>query len=298
MLNQKMRNNKMDKAIIDMLAEYNCKTKIDYSNALKEIIQEVSLLGLWRSKFFEYAAFYGGTSLRILYGLNRFSEDMDFSLLKPNPEFELGPHLKAIEEELLAFGFEVSVEKKKKKVKSQIDSAFVKSDTKIQFIKIKAPDSVVQHTLSNETLKVKIELDTDPPMNFKTEMKNLLRPIPFQVKTMTLDCLFAGKLHAILARKWKTRVKGRDYYDLIWYIGQKVQPNLNHLKSRRVQSGDWPENKSLTKKDLKKLLSEKFKSVDFNEAKKDIAPFITSREQQSLSLWNQKYFLDICSSLF
>ncbi|MCH2533453.1 MAG: nucleotidyl transferase AbiEii/AbiGii toxin family protein [Bdellovibrionales bacterium] len=288
----------MDKAITDMLSEYDCKTKFDYSNALKEIIQEVSLLGLWRSKFYEYAAFYGGTSLRILYGLNRFSEDMDFTLIKPDSKFDLSPHLKAIEEELLAFGFEVNVEKKKKKMKSQIESAFVKSDTKIQFIKIKAPDSIVQHTLSNEILKIKIEVDTDPPMNFKTEMKNLLRPIPFQVKTMTLDCLFAGKLHAILARKWKTRVKGRDYYDLIWYIGQKVQPNLEHLKSRLVQSGDWPSDKNFTKKELKKLLTEKFKTVNFDDAKKDVAPFLKSREQQSLTLWNQKYFLNICSHLF
>lgn len=287
----------MDDAIIAMLKEYNCKTKADYNNALKEIIQEIALLGLWRSKFFEYAAFYGGTSLRILYGLNRFSEDMDFSLLKLNQDFDLKPHLSAIKEELNAFGFQVTVELKDKKNKSQIESAFIKSGTKIQLINAKIPEEIVKHTQSNEVIKVKLEVDVNPPLNFETEMKDILRPIPFQVKSMTIENLFAGKLHAVLARKWKSRVKGRDYYDLLWYIGRKIQPNLLHLKSRLVQSGDWQENTIFSESDFKELLLNKIKSVDFDEAIRDIRPFLKERDQASLELWRTKYFIKICETL-
>lgn len=288
----------MDEVILSMLEQYNCKTKVEYDNALKEIIQEVALLGLWRSKFFEYAAFYGGTALRTLYGLNRFSEDMDFSLLKVNPKFDLNPHIVAIEEELKSFGFDVSVEKKEKKNVTQIESAFIKGGTKIQFVNAKIPDAVVKQTLSNEVLKIKLEVDVEPPSNFDVEMKNLLLPIPFQVKTMALGDLFSGKLHAILARKWKTRVKGRDYYDLIWYLGKNISPNLNHLKSRLVQSGDWSENNDFTQEEFKSLLVKKIKSVDFEKAIKDVSPFLKQREQATLTLWNKNYFLNICESLF
>lgn len=288
----------MDNAILNMLEEYSCKTKIEYNNALKEIVQEIALLGLWRSKFFEYAAFYGGTALRILYGLSRFSEDMDFSLLKINPDFNFELHLTAIEEELKSFGFEVTVEKKNKVIKSQIDSAFIKGDTKVLFLKAKVPESVINQTLSSETLKVKLEIDTDPPLNFKVEMKNILRPIPFQVKTMTLECLFAGKLHAILARRWQTRVKGRDFYDLLWYIGKRAQPDLPHLKSRLVQSEDWQEDEAFSKRELKELLLSKIKTVNFEEAKKDVAPFLKLREQGTLALWDKDYFIKVCEALW
>src|SRR5271168_5415411 len=104
----------MNPAILSMLDRYNCVSLQDYENALKEIMQEIALLGLWRSKFFEHTAFYGGTALRILYGLDRFSEDLDFSLLKQNKNFNLTPYLEAIKIELLGFGFSVTVEQKNK----------------------------------------------------------------------------------------------------------------------------------------------------------------------------------------
>lgn len=287
----------MDEIILGMLKDYNCKTKADFNNALKEIIQEVALLGLWRSKFFEYSAFYGGTALRVLYGLNRFSEDMDFSLLKVNPKFDLNPHITAIEQELKTFGFDVSVESKDKKQPTQIESAFIKGGTKILFLNAKAPNTVVDQTQSNEMIKIKLELDTKPPLDFDVEMKNLLKPIPFQVKTMTLESLFAGKLHAVLARKWKTRVKGRDFYDLIWYMGKKIKPDLNHLRSRLIQSGDWQEDKEFTKAIFKSMLSKKIESTDFEAAKEDISPFLKQREQASLDLWSREYFLEVIEPL-
>ncbi|MCB9026929.1 MAG: nucleotidyl transferase AbiEii/AbiGii toxin family protein [Bdellovibrionaceae bacterium] len=286
----------MDEVILSMLEEYQCKTKIEYQNALREIVQEIALLGLWRSKFYEYAAFYGGTALRILYGLNRFSEDLDFSLLKKNLRFNLEPHLKAIEEELNSFGFDIITNKKFKKNESQIKSAIIKGETITQFLNASVPTNIINQVQGNEQLKIKIEIDVNPPLNFDVNMKNLLKPIPFQVKTMTLESLFAGKLHAVLARKWKTRVKGRDFYDLLWYIGKGVQPNLKHLRERLIQSEDWPKNKNFTKDDLQKLLIIKINQINFDEAIKDVSPFLKAREQATLSLWNKEYFLTCVAS--
>ena len=208
----------MNDSVQSMLEKYKPRSEQDYTNALKEIIQEIALLGLWRSKFYEHAAFYGGSALRILYQLNRFSEDLDFSLLKPDPEFTLAPYNQSICDELNAFGFTVEVKTKEKQVNTSIESAFIKANTKTQLMMIHAPQSLIQQTHGMHQLKIKMEVDTDPPAGFQTEVKTLLQPIPFSVKTYTLPDLFAGKIHALLCRPWKIRVKGRDWYDFIWYI--------------------------------------------------------------------------------
>src|SRR5438309_3791037 len=122
----------MNPAILSMLDRYKCVTAQDYENALKEIIQEIALLGLWRAKFYEHAAFYGGSALRILYGLDRFSEDLDFTLLRPDKTFSLASYNQAIMDELRSFGFKVEVVTKTKKIVSNIESAFIKADSKQQ----------------------------------------------------------------------------------------------------------------------------------------------------------------------
>ncbi len=287
----------MDEVILSMLKPYKCKSQRDYENALKEIIQQVTLLGLWRSKFFEHALFYGGTALRILYGLNRFSEDMDFSLFKKKQEFNLDPYLKSISDELTSFGFEVSIEKKIKKQHSQIKSLFVKANTLSQLTKMRASEKILRSIQNNQLLKIKIELDTQPPDRFTTEVKNIFQPIPFQVRTMCMEDLFAGKLHAVLARKWKTRVKGRDFYDFLWYIGKQTHCHIEHLKERLVQSGDWNPSKPFGKRDFVSLMEDRIRETDFLSAKRDVAPFLNARDQNSLNLWNQNYFLDVISDI-
>ena len=205
----------MNSAVLSMLERYKCATARDYENALKEIMQEIALLGLWRSKFFEHTAFYGGTALRILYGLDRFSEDLDFSLLKTRRSFDFGPYLNAIEAELNGMGFNVTVARQDKKVDTPVESAFVKAGTKEHLLKIQVPGPIVDRIHTDASLNVKVEIDTDPPGGFETEARTLLQPIPFSVNTYTRPDLFAGKLHAILQRSWKSRVKGRDYYDYV-----------------------------------------------------------------------------------
>ena len=209
----------MNDAVARMLARYKPRTTEDYVQALREILQEISLLGLWRSKFFDKAAFYGGTSLRLLYGLDRFSEDLDFLLLKPMPQFTLNSYMQALQREVSSFGFNVHIEKKNKTTENQIQSAFLKTNTARQLLVIEAGEPVVRQIPHGQTLKIRIEIDTDPPGGFETETKFLLHPIPFGVRTYVLADLFAGKMHAVLCRRWKNRVKGRDWYDLVWYAG-------------------------------------------------------------------------------
>ena len=285
----------MNDSVQSMLEKYKPRSEQDYTNALKEIIQEIALLGLWRSKFYEHAAFYGGSALRILYQLNRFSEDLDFSLLKPDPEFTLAPYNQSICDELNAFGFTVEVKTKEKQVNTSIESAFIKANTKTQLMMIHAPQSLIQQTHGMHQLKIKMEVDTDPPAGFQTEVKTLLQPIPFSVKTYTLPDLFAGKIHALLCRPWKIRVKGRDWYDFIWYITHKIPVNIAHLRQRLIQTQAWDKDLPLTASCLKKLLYEKIQKTDFIQAKSDITPFI--QDPDALTLWSTDFFATLVTQL-
>lgn len=275
-------------AILTMLERYKPVTANDYEHALKEIMQEIALLGLWRAKFFEHAAFYGGTALRILYGLDRFSEDLDFSLLKTRRDFGLEPYLKAIESELNGMGFSVTVARKSKRIETAVESAFIKAGTKEHLLKIQVPDPIVDRAHTDASMTIKVELDTDPPGGFETEARTLLQPIPFSVNTFTQPDLFAGKLHAILQRSWKSRVKGRDYYDFVWYIARDIPVLLSHLEQRLRQSGGWTGKKPLQHADLLKLLEKKFAEVNIESAKRDVLPFL--RDPAAVALWTPEFF--------
>ena len=217
--------------IKDWLEEYEPQNEEEIVSALREIMQEITLAALSRTDFFEKAAFYGGTALRIFHGLDRFSEDLDFSLIKTDPKFSLEPYFPAIVEEFKALGMQVSLREKDKKQVSSIESAFLKTETIWQELILE--DIVRQSGIkSNRNVKIKIEVDRTPPLGYNTEEKLLLKPFSFYVKCFTLSSLFAGKMHALLFRKWKTRVKGRDWYDLEWYIKKGVPLDLSHFMAR------------------------------------------------------------------
>ncbi len=285
----------MNNSVQSMLEKYKPRSEQDYTNALKEIIQEIALLGLWRSKFYEHAAFYGGSALRILYQLNRFSEDLDFSLLKPDPNFTLEPYNRSICDELNAFGFKVEVTTKEKQANTSIESAFIKANTKTQLVMIHAPQSLIQQTHGMHQLKIKMEVDTDPPPGFQTEVRTLLQPIPFSVKTYTRSDLFAGKIYALLCRPWKMRVKGRDWYDFIWYLTHHIPLNLNHLRHRLIQTQAWDIALPLTPSDVTRLLYEKIQKTNFTQAKSDITPFI--QDPDALTLWSTDFFSTLLAQL-
>jgi predicted nucleotidyltransferase component of viral defense system len=274
-----------------MLAGYGPKSVGDSVRALREIIQEVALLGLWRAKFFEHAAFYGGTALRILYGLDRFSEDLDFSLLEPAVDFNLGRYTASLEEELLAFGFNVRVEIIDKTVESAIQSAFLKGSTRSELLVIETLEEIARQIPAGQVLKVKLEVDTDPPPAFVTETRYLLQPIPFAVRCYTLPDLFAGKMYAVLFRRWKNRVKGRDWYDLVWYAANHPRLHLAHLEQRMRQTGNWSSDEQLSAPAFTDILDEAIDRLDVDQARRDVAPFI--KDQQMIAIWSRDFFRDV-----
>lgn len=285
----------MHNAIERMLTKYNPQSLDDTLRALREIIQEIALLGLWRARFFEHAAFYGGTALRILHGLDRFSEDLDFSLLQPDPAFSLGKYSAALEEEIRAFGFNLQVESVNKSVETAVQSAFLKANTRNELLVIEADERLASSVPAGQTLRIKIEVDTEPPPEFMTTTRYLLQPIPFAVRCYTLPSLFAGKVHALLFRRWKNRVKGRDWYDLVWYAANHPQLNLHHLEQRMRQTGQWNGNEKLSELHFKELMNNAIDRLDLEQAHRDISPFIM--DQQSLAIWSKEFFRDVAGRI-
>jgi len=280
--------------IKEWIAEYNPKNTDDVLSALREIMQEVALAALSRTDFFERAAFYGGTALRIFYGLDRFSEDLDFSLLNGDPDFTLEPYFAAMVTEFESIGMKVSIREKEKKEKTNIDSAFLKSET--EWKELILEDIVKQAGIksTNRSMKIKIEVDRQPPLGFTTEMKLLTRPFSFYVKCFDKPSLFAGKMHALLFRKWQNRVKGRDWYDLEWYIKKGIPLDLQHFMLRAKDTGNWSKDE-MSPEDVLGLLREKFKTVSFDHVKEDIVPFI--KDDAVLKIWTEQYFNDLVEKL-
>ncbi len=281
----------MNDAVMRMLEKYERRRVEDNVRALREILQEIALLGLWRSRFFEKAAFYGGTALRILYGMDRFSEDLDFSLLKPTAEFDLSRYCNALEKEIHAFGFEATVTGKAKSAQSAIQSAFLKADTLKHLLVINTTENLAASIPRGQVLKIKIEVDTDPPPGFDTETRFLLQPIPFSVRAFSLPDMFAGKMHAVLCRGWKGRVKGRDWYDLVWYAANHPQLHLKHLEQRMIQSSHLKKTERLTQEKLSTIAETVIGKLDVNQARREVEPFVKNPE--TLTIWSRDFFSDV-----
>jgi predicted nucleotidyltransferase component of viral defense system len=274
-----------------MLDRYNLHTRDDYTNALREILQEIALLGLWRSKFFEHSAFYGETALRVLYGLDRYSEDLDFSLLKPDDLFSLEAYAGSLQREINSFGFQVDFERRRKSLQTPIESAFLKTNTYKQLIIIEASEDLLRDLHPLENLKIKLEVDTDPPGGFETETRYVLQPFPFSVRIFSLPDLFAGKLHAVLCRHWRSRVKGRDWYDLIWYASKHPEVRLSHLEARMRQSGNYCEERPLSAEKLRRLLREAVDTLNVAKSRQEVSPFV--RDHRALDVWSREFFADV-----
>ncbi|MCL5268623.1 MAG: nucleotidyl transferase AbiEii/AbiGii toxin family protein [Bacteroidetes bacterium] len=282
----------MHSVVEDMLKKYDYSDPDRYKNALKEVIQEIALLGLFRGGLFDEAAFYGGTALRILYGIDRFSQDLDFSLLEPDKKFGIDPYCEFIENELSAYGFKVRVSPKKKSARTNVESAFIKGGTMINMMQVETVRPPVSGVHGDELLTVKLEVDVDPPAGATYELKHQLMPIPYTVRLFSQPSLFAGKLHAILCRRWGSgRMKGRDLYDYLWYLAHSIPVDLKHLQARMVQTGHWKKGSPLTEKDLRELLDKRFGVIDYGQAKQDVFPYIT--DHSALDLWSAEFFKSI-----
>ncbi|MDR2926758.1 MAG: nucleotidyl transferase AbiEii/AbiGii toxin family protein [Cytophagaceae bacterium] len=271
-----MSNNVFDQ----MLSRYEVKTNDDYTNALHEVMQQTALAGLYRGGFFNKAAFYGGTCLRIFYGMQRFSEDMDFSLLQPDKDFKLENYFEYIVAEFKALGRDVVITKKEKKQQTNVESAFLKDDTAIYNLQFRTEKSA----------KIKIEVDVNPPSGFTTEHKLLLLPFSFMTRCYVLPDLYAGKMHALSFRAWKNRVKGRDWYDFEWYVRNNVALDFNHLCQRSYQLGSLKEGE-LTRDSFKQLLKDKIAKTNIEMVKNDVRPFI--KNPSEMDIWSDNYFTQL-----
>jgi predicted nucleotidyltransferase component of viral defense system len=272
----------------EWIETYKPRNNEEVKQALREIMQEIALAGLYRANFFEHAAFYGETALRIFYGLPRFSEDLDFSLLKTSPDFKIDSYLHFVLREFESLGLNVTIKNKIKSKETAIESAFLKTETYWKELVLNPSPGIPDQQLH---IKIKFEVDTNPPLGFDTEEKLLLKPFSCYIKCFSAADLFAGKMHALLFRKWKNRVKGRDWYDMEWYVRNGFEINLSHLRERAIQSGDWKENMVLGKEELYALLYEKIGSVSFDRIKEDVVRFV--KQPEELNIWSAKYFSDL-----
>lgn len=285
----------MNSIIDEMLKKYKAETLDEKKNAIKEIIQEIVLCGLSRAGFFDKAAFYGGTALRIFYGLDRFSEDLDFSLKEKDVDFDLTSYFPVLEKEVRAFGLNLKVEEKHKNTDSDIKSAFLKGNTKEHLLLFYANDDFSFGVNRDEILRIKFEVDTNPPGGARYEHRYSLKPAPYEVTLYDLPSLFAGKVHAVLCRGWKNRVKGRDLYDFVFYLQRGVSLNLENLKQKLIQSEAWKEDDELSLEEVKRMLCERFDHIDFEKAKDDVRDFI--KDKASLNIWSSGFFKAITESL-
>lgn len=285
----------MQTVLSRMLEKYKINNLDDGKNALKEVMQEVALCGLSRAGFFKDAAFYGGTALRIFYGLDRFSEDLDFSLLSPNPQFDLKKYFSVLEKEINSLGLHFTVEEKEKSTETNVKSAFLKGNTKEHILTFYNDIEGLKNINSREVIKIKFEVDTNPPPYAAFENKYGLLPYPYQVKLYDLPSLFAGKIHAVICRAWGNRVKGRDLYDYLFYLAKGATVNLPNLKARLVDSGFIQSHFDLTGNNLKEILTKRFAEIDFEQAKQDVVPFI--KDKSGLDLWSPAFFADVTNEL-
>lgn len=285
----------MNSIVEQMISQRESKTPTDKKNSIKEVVQELILCGLSRAGFFQKAAFYGGTALRIFHGLDRFSEDLDFSLITPDPDFRQDEYLPMVEKELESYGLRFTAESKVKSKDSAIQSAFVKGNTREHILLCYADERLAKTIIGSDQIKIKLEVDTAPPPYAEITREFRLLPIPYEINLYDMSSLFAGKLHAVICRAWKNRVKGRDLYDYVFYLGRKTPVNLKHLKARLIDSGFEGAREDMTLDEIKEILYRRFEAIDYSQAKRDVLPFI--RNPASLDMWGKTFFQSITDKL-
>ena len=260
-----------------MVALYAEKRGTATENVEQEVMQRIALAGLLRGGFFQHAGFYGGTCLRLFHDLPRFSEDMDFTLTKKSDEVHIENYFPSIIDEFRMAGHEVSIVKKEKKIFGRVESAFLKENTEAYDIKFQ----------TKKTVKVKVELDIDPPLGFETEELLMQQPYTFSTRCLTLPYLYAGKLHALVYRAWQRRVKGRDWYDFEWYVRWRVPLDFKHLQERIHEfTGE-----TITKDIFMQMLRDKLATTDIESVKADVFGFVDNPHE--LDIWSNAYFLQL-----
>lgn len=279
------------RVVQERLNSYGCASASEEEQALREITQEIVLAALGRTAFFDKAAFQGGTCLRIFHGMNRFSEDLDFALRVPDRAFELQGYLKAVVEDLGAFGYQIQIDDRGG-VDEVVKTAFLKDDSigRLLNLGFRPKNGPLRK------IRIKFEIDSNPPAGADYEVRVMDFPFPAAVSLFDLPSLFAGKMYALLCRKY---VKGRDWYDFLWYATRSTRPNFELLSSALDQNGPWA-GKELAVDRLwcSRELAAKLEMLDFMKLREDVKRFLKPVEVASLNLWTREFFLDRVDKLF
>lgn len=281
----------MEHILSSMLKRHPYSNETQFRHALKEVIQEIALFALSKTNFFHVASFYGGSALRIFHGLNRFSEDLDFSLDVPDPAFDLKKYFVAMETTFRSYGLSFQIKAKEKSTESYIRSAFLKGNTHEHLLLIEPRPGLIDHIQKTELIQIKLEIDTSPPPFATYEFLYGLEPQPYRVRLYDPSSLMSGKIHAVLCRTWKNRIKGRDLYDYLFFLAQGTKVNLDHLKMRLVESQRWNVDEEFHLADVKRLLHDRFSSLDYELAKDDVRSYII--DASALDVWSAVFFQSI-----
>lgn len=270
--------------IKEKLRQYDAANALEEGNAVKEILQEIALYALWRADFFEVALFQGGTSLCILHGLPRFSENLDFLLRTPDPDFDWSPYLKRLFEVYAQFGLKLDAQPKTQ-MDNVIRQALLKDDSIASQL-----DLSFTGAGRPKTIRIKLEIDVNPPTGSGEATSYLDFPADYEVRHQDLESNFALNIHALLCRGF---LKGRDWFDFSWYVSRAVKPNFMLLQSALIQAGPWSDEVSLRVDMvwLKNALSSAIARIDWKEATEDVERFLRSVELKSVGLWNERFFL-------
>ena len=276
------------------LEDYRCTSAEEEMNALREILQELILAGLSRTDFFVKAAFHGGTQLRIFEGVRRFSEDLDFALVSQDQSFQLLPYLEKVSEELAAIGVTMEV-RDKSKASVTVKKGFLKTDSMVKILDLRFVGGRGTQG-SSPKISIKMEVDSNPPAGATYRAKQLLFPIPASVRVFDRESAFAGKMHALLCRQY---IKGRDWFDFVWYAGVKAKLNHELLSSAIDQQGPWAGKGIVTSDEwVRERLMEVIAKMDWSAAKRDVMPFVYATDRLSLDLWRGDFFSSLAERLF
>lgn len=281
----------MSVAIVqERLAWYACRSTLEEEQALREITQEIILTGLARTDFFGRAAFQGGTCLRVFHRMNRFSEDLDFALDAPDPGFRLAPYLERVRQELVVYGYELEIDDRSK-AGSAVRQAFLKDDSLGKLLRLGYRPAGG----SARKIRIKLEVDANPPAGASYEMPVLDYPFPAAVRICDPPSLFSGKIHALLCREY---LKGRDWYDFVWYTARRTKINHALLSAALDQRGPWQGRAPRTDDawcvaELRAIVE----ALDWARARRDVERFVKPHELPSLALWTREFFLQQCAKL-
>jgi hypothetical protein len=270
--------------IKERLRRYAAVNPLEEENAVKEILQEIALYALWRGDFFNVALFQGGTSLRILHGLPRFSEDLDFLLRAPDPKFDWSPYLSTLTQVAAEFGVKLEA-RPPANMERAIHAALLKDDSIANQLDLSFAGSG-----RRKTIRIKLEIDVNPPLGSGEATSFLDFPLDYEVRHQDLPSNFALKIHALLCRGF---LKGRDWFDFSWYVSRDVVPNLALLRNALIQKGPWERDTTISVDIgwLKAALSNAIAKIDWKEAGDDVARFLRPAELRSVELWSERFFM-------